>query len=290
MAQAGHMGQVRWAVWLVLGIFIMASVAYAQDVGVNLGELTQLGSTLGVVTGDLLIIQVNSSQFWDNLDTPADIFLNDLGDVDASTPLDGEVLTFDTGSNDWVPGFATGANGSVDNANISYLNGTLPFTEDQIIEGNLNVTGNLTGRKIYGSMWSHSPVGTIIDLIAVDEPVNITGFESTYNNGFFLNNNNYSLIVGRQGLYHVTYSMAISGGSNKEYVSHFVVQGNELEEGITHHTAKGGASLDTISVSFYTQINASQEIWVDMRQIDTPLRDPTYVHFSLTIEMVDSLG
>jgi len=47
-----------------------------------------------------LNITVNSSDYWDGLDTPADIDLTDLGDVNAPTPSNDDVLTYSGGS--WI--------------------------------------------------------------------------------------------------------------------------------------------------------------------------------------------
>lgn len=281
------MGQVRWVVWLVLGIFIMASVAYAQDIGVNMGEATQLGSALGVVTGDLLIIQVNSSQFWDDLDSPADIFLNDLGDVDAPGPSNNQVLTFNTATSNWEAQDSTGGgNVTLNNTNIAYVNVTNNFTENQLITGNLNVTGNLSGRSMYGSTWQHSDTGITINLLAVDQHANITTLQSIYNNGFVFDGN-HTLTVTRTGIYNVQYTLSLAGGSNKEYVTNFAIDGEHPEEGHGHHTAAGAASINTISVEFYTQINASQEIWVEIEQVNAPITDPVYLTFSMTVEAID---
>ena len=45
-------------------------------------------------------LNVNSSKFWDNLDTPADIFLSDLADANVPSPSANDVFTFSGGT--WV--------------------------------------------------------------------------------------------------------------------------------------------------------------------------------------------
>jgi len=45
---------------------------------------------------------INSSEYWNNLHSPADINLTDLGDVNEPAPADNEVLTWDASITQWV--------------------------------------------------------------------------------------------------------------------------------------------------------------------------------------------
>lgn len=45
---------------------------------------------------------VNSSNFWDNLNTPTDINLTDLGNVNVPSPSDNEILSFNSSSQNWI--------------------------------------------------------------------------------------------------------------------------------------------------------------------------------------------
>lgn len=42
------------------------------------------------------------TNYWDNLDTPTDINLSDLGDVTATTPSDDDLLSWDTATSRWI--------------------------------------------------------------------------------------------------------------------------------------------------------------------------------------------
>lgn len=68
-----------------------------------------LASALPAVTfGPRNFTNVNSSQFWNNLASPEDIFLPNLGDVlDTMTPTDNQVLTFNATSGLWYSRIVT---------------------------------------------------------------------------------------------------------------------------------------------------------------------------------------
>jgi hypothetical protein len=63
---------------LLIGLFLISSVSALEEFGYNYLET---GKNLQSDINYSLIPTVNSSDYWDNLDTPADIALNDLSDT-----------------------------------------------------------------------------------------------------------------------------------------------------------------------------------------------------------------
>jgi len=76
-----------------------SSTEGGQD-AVNLINVVDLGTPPLIIT-NTTIINTNSSKFWDTLDSPADIFLNDLGDVDVASPTNGFALIFNSTTGNW---------------------------------------------------------------------------------------------------------------------------------------------------------------------------------------------
>ncbi len=280
---------MKWKlVLIILAGFVILSMPALQALNIGFGSNAddqKIKAVLGVISA----IFVNSTDFWDNLDTPADILLNDLGDVIAPSPGDGDVLIFDNSTGTWIPGSAgsvVGINGSLNNTNIAYTNVSNIFMADQDIEGNLNVTGNLTGRDMYGSMWFNNISGRTVSLTATNNPKNFTNLNSGYENGFIFDGD-HTLTTEHHGIYKVEYTLSISGGSNKVYQIFFVIDGNRVPEGTAHHTARGVGNIDTITGNFITEINVSEQIWLEVEQITANIDDPVFTHLSLTTDGID---
>lgn len=280
---------MKWKIGLVLlAAFIVLSLPTLQALTVGFdtdGDGQKVKAVLGVIAETF----INRTDFWDNLDTPADILIGQLGDVDVAGVTGGQVLSFNAGSGNWEAvdvGTIAGTNGTLNNTNIAYTNVTNIFTEDQDIIGNLNVTGNLTARFTYGSMWQENDTGFVIDITTAGVPVNITNLQTTYNNGFIFDGS-HVLTAETQGIYKISYLMAMTGGSNKEYRTNFIVDGQSIDAGHAHHTSTGVSNVNTIGATFYTQINATQEMYLEIQQDNAGIIDPTYVQFGLTIDRVD---
>lgn len=96
---------------ILLGLILIIPMVSAQlEIGVDDATLglptTDVSTAVDLEVPPLIItntttINTNSSKFWDNLDTPADIFLNDLGDVDAVSPTNGFALIFNSTTGNW---------------------------------------------------------------------------------------------------------------------------------------------------------------------------------------------
>lgn len=72
---------------------------------------------VGITRGNISLITINSSNYWDNLNSPADIFLKDLADViDSLSPSDGQVLTFNSTSGLWAARSVTSSSSGSFNA------------------------------------------------------------------------------------------------------------------------------------------------------------------------------
>ncbi|MBA7490701.1 hypothetical protein ES702_01242 [subsurface metagenome] len=97
----------------------------------------------------------NSSNLWDSLDTPANINLTDLGDVNAGAPTDDQLLSWDDATARWIARTVGGINPWL----IDTLNGYLYNDTDTLYfnETQLNVTIDLRASAIGGnSSWNES--------------------------------------------------------------------------------------------------------------------------------------
>lgn len=83
---------------------------------------------------------INSSQYWDDLDTPASIFLNDLGNTNVLTPNDDEILSWDAGTNMWIAAVDAGGNASW---NETYANDLYSPINWNPFNQSLNTTDNV---------------------------------------------------------------------------------------------------------------------------------------------------
>jgi len=222
MAQTGYLGQLKFTLGVILAAMIVVGFVDAQEIGVNLGEPVQFGNTVGVVTGDILISNVNSSQFWDNLDTPADIFLNSLGDTEVPGPTNGQILTFNTGTSRWIAADNTGptANTTQNLTNVAFVNQTNDFTMPQMISSHLNVSGNFTGNELFGELFFPlNEAGLDQVFTAVDVYQNISFFPNAMQSGEMngVSAVNDVLEIEVSGKYAVNYEIVFTGKSSTDF-------------------------------------------------------------------------
>lgn len=78
--------------------------------------------------------------------------LDDLTDVDATSPSDGDVLTYDSGSGLWIPGTPSGGGGGGGFDVSDPTNAA--FVYDDFLNGPLSLSGPLTDSTQYGSPFS----------------------------------------------------------------------------------------------------------------------------------------
>lgn len=93
-----------------------------ESVVADSGSVTAVGADTLVVKGGTAIITtaIGSPKSVEIAINPSEINLNDLGDVIASSPIDGEVLTYRAGSpTGWVPEFPPTAPGGLQRSTIN---------------------------------------------------------------------------------------------------------------------------------------------------------------------------
>lgn len=97
---------------MMLLMVMIVPIVTPQSESVSLGK--GIGKGPVVILGKLpgLLNNVNSTNFWDGLNTPADILLNDLGDVNAPSPSNNDTLTWNTATNMWIAQAGAGGGGA----------------------------------------------------------------------------------------------------------------------------------------------------------------------------------
>ena len=126
-------------------------------------------------------ISSNISDYWDGLNTPDDIDLNDLGDVNAGAPADEEVLTWDDATSKWIAKAISAISGwIIDSASLYLYNDsdTLYFNETRL---NMTIDSRATGLGDNES-WNQS----LADDLYIDAEVD-PQWESNWSLGYYLN-------------------------------------------------------------------------------------------------------
>lgn len=285
---------VKKGIFVILAVLLILPFVTAQNVGVNIGEPLSLraGVSTGVVIGDVLVTNVNNSLFWNGLGSPADILLNDLGDVNVPSATDGQVLSFNASGNNWIPVNQTGGGGgSTDLTNVALTNETNNFTEDQLITGDLNVTGNITGNMIFGSMFMHNFDGLVLDIPSINTYVNFTRLGAGEMNGFTFQSNN-SLVAEMPGMYKISLysSLALVSGGKTDFVMSIHINGTEYQSILAHRTHSSTGDVGTYSGSGYVPLNIGDVVTLEIQDIDNPNQDVRYYYVSVTIERLGNIA
>jgi len=89
----------RLVLILFISLILLTKSGLSNGLDVGYDETTD-APVVVLDTPIWLNITVNSSDYWDGLDTPADIDITNLGDVNAPTPSNDDVLTYSGGS--WI--------------------------------------------------------------------------------------------------------------------------------------------------------------------------------------------
>ena len=241
-------------------IFLLLSLSF------SVAETFSYGRTENIPINYSLIPSVNSSDFWDGLNTPADIdhsLLANLGwsvsghsidgdiDMNSNTLTDMDTLLLSGGGyiGDWsdilfsVSNFSpyasmysdlgSGSNrwknlwvGNINAENIDAFN--LNLTTD------LNVGGNVTMNNIYGSMYNHEDNMTTITFATQDVYVNVTNMSisDVGVNGFdyITTNGGEGLVAQINGAYEFDWSISFNGQTGSTHGGSIAVNGIKNEE------------------------------------------------------------
>jgi len=130
----------------ILIIIITFSPVIADSVG-NVGD--NEGRVVYTPPPSTITQNVNSSEYWDNLDDPSDINLNDLGDVNAGSPSDNDVLTWDDGTSKWIAESISGLSDIYVNESGDTMTGDLNMNGNRLTDvGELIMQGIITSQDI----------------------------------------------------------------------------------------------------------------------------------------------
>lgn len=94
------------------------------------------------VRANITMFNVNSSDFWDNLDTPANIVWGDLGDVEIPSPLDEQIPFYNNTAGMWQARSPFEIVTDFNKTNIAFVNDTNDFEKDQFFNSRINFTNN----------------------------------------------------------------------------------------------------------------------------------------------------
>ncbi len=134
---------------------------------------------------------------------------------------------------------------------------------DLFINGNLNVTGNMTGNMYRGSMWYHNHTGTSLIFTQAELFFPLFFTNSTCDNGVtfqggFLQES--SLTVEFGACYLINFAASGDGQNNHEYFTQVFVNDIEAEECGAHHKMAAGGDIITQSGSCIVDLVAGDVI------------------------------
>lgn len=150
------------------------------------------------------VVNVNSSVYWGNLQTPANINLNDLGDVVVPSPSNGQVLFWNSTSSKWEATSLSLNSGNVTSITRGYginLTGTSITSS-----GTIDINSSVFQVRILGTC----AAGTYLQSINIDGTVNCgidagnASFNKSYTDTLYA-----SIIYGynqSDGSYNITYA------------------------------------------------------------------------------------
>jgi len=144
------------------------------------------------------------------------------------------------------------------------------MTGDLNINGNLNVTNNITGNFIYGGMWHHNNTGTTLSFAVQD-----TWYNLFFNNATDLNGFTYvgglgvssNLTAQVSGKYRASYMAMGSGQNNHIYLTTILIDGVEKPECSNQHKMSAGGDVITQNGICIITINSGQNIEVAIQDL-----------------------
>jgi len=172
----------------------------------------------------------------------------------------GESLLEDNGK--WT--FGTGGDSSIYyNGSDMIINPKVVGSGKLIVEGDLDVTGNITGNNHYGGMWYHNHTGTSLNF-AVDGTFYQHFFvNSTHNNGFNFEGGfgiPSNLTVQVSGMYQINYMVSGDGQNNHAYFTSVYVNEINKDNCENHHKMSAGGDVITQSGTCLLRLNAGEKL------------------------------
>jgi hypothetical protein len=180
--------------------------------------------------------------------------------------------------------FFTNAVGKIrgeDALNFSTDNGDLVLnTNNGIIkvEGDLNVTGNITGNQIYGEAWG-TDIGEV-SLASAGVYYNITNLTVGNVNGFHLSGG--GLIAEVSGMYSVRSQFAFSGQPNNEYHLALGVNGERVQSCHTERLIGSGGDVGSASITCFCPMEQGDNMTSMVENVDSS-GNPTIHNINLNM-------
>jgi len=143
------------------------------------------------------------------------------------------------------------------------------FDNDVEIDGNLNVTGNITTNQIYAGMWYHNHTSTSLNFAVDGTFYNMFMPNATHLNGFsyqggFNQLSNLTAQVG--GVYKVDYMSSGDGQNNHAYYTSVFINGANQDNCESHHKMSAGGDIITQSGNCIITLDVDDV--VDVRTAD----------------------
>jgi len=122
-----------------------------------------------------------------------------------------------------------------------------------IPNGDLDVTGNITGNQIYGEMWYHNHTATELDFAVDGLFYNLT-FDNSDLNGFTFNDAEDSLTPLVNGKYKVSWMASGDGQNNHEYYTTILVNGVDYDRCEAHKKMTAGGDIVTMTGNCFVDL------------------------------------
>jgi len=134
------------------------------------------------------------------------------------------------------------------------VSGIFRFLDSMFIDGDLDVTGNITGNQIYGGMFYHNHTATQLNFAVDGQFYQLFMPNATHINGFSHEDDSLTgsnLTAQVTGLYQASYMASGDGQNNHEYyTSVFVNEVNQDNCEYHHKMASGGDIITQNGVCF----------------------------------------
>ena len=151
---------------------------------------------------------------------------------------------------------------------------TFEADNDLFIEGDVNITGNITGSRLYGEMWNKNDDGFVtVNLITPDAYVQIDNLNAGSMNGVSLENT-ANLTVASAGMYNIKATFSATAGGNGEFGFKIYVNGAGQNDCYAHGKVATGGAVP-FGIDCLVSLSAGDNVGLYVDDHANPVNDPT---------------